>query len=529
MKNRNAIQPGNNIKDCRIEKILGQGGFGITYLVRDEKLDRYLAVKEYFPSEFVVRDSDYSVHPQSEDEEELYKWGLERFLDEGKTLAKFKHPNIVRVVDYLEENNTAYILMEYEQGADLQSILKKQKTLEPQEILDIFLPLLDGLKLVHDEGFIHRDIKPANIFIRDDDSPVLIDFGSARQGIASKTKTLTTLVSPGYAPFEQYSSDAGDKQGPWTDIYSLGASMYKCLFGRAPLDAVTRAEGRVSGRGDPIMKAVTAGEGHYPYYLLEAIDSALEFLSIERPQSANALTDMLITKQVEGDNTGDDKTIDIYETVSKEQLVADGKSADDTYNIYVKIPITKLLVLGLVTLWAYPAYLISDLVIKHLKLNKYSVSKKSKYLFTSVYVFAGLLILSWIIPNFFMGYVLSQDYMLTVIMISSVIFYLNTLSFVFWATRNIKIMEKEWAKEINHINDFIIKWEKIDNHIVFFLITSLPIIFSPYFFAKVFYDDVVPQNIILLLPTTILILGGIFHLWGIRLLVNLYNQFLEGY
>jgi len=168
------------------------------------------------------------------------------------------------------------------------------------------------------------------------------------------------------------------------------------------------------------------------------------------------------------------------------------------------------------------------LLIKHLQLNEYSVSNKIKYLFTSVYVFVGLLILSWIIPNVFMGYVFSQDYMLIVILISSIIFYLNTLAFVLWTTRNIKKMEKNRAKKINNINKFIIKWEKIDNHIVLFLIASLPITFSPYYFANIFYNGALQLNIIIV-PIIILILGGIFHLWGIRLLVNLYNQFLEGH
>ena len=124
-KYRNAIPIGEKIGAYRIENILGQGGFGITYLARDEKLDRYLAIKEYFPSEFSKREENGTVYPQSEGEEEIYEWGLERFLNEGKTLAKFKHPNIVRVIDYLEENNTAYIIMEYEHGNDLQNILKE--------------------------------------------------------------------------------------------------------------------------------------------------------------------------------------------------------------------------------------------------------------------------------------------------------------------------------------------------------------------------------------------------------------------
>jgi serine/threonine protein kinase len=287
-KYRNALPLGGTIGSYRIERILGQGGFGITYLAYDEKLDRQSAIKEYFPTEFSRREADGNVYPQSEEKESVFAWGMGRFLNEGKTLAKFKHPNIVRVIDYLEDNHTAYIIMEYEHGNDLQTILKEKKTLSAGGVLEIFRPLLDGLALVHQAGFIHQDIKPANIFIRMDGSPVLIDFGSARQGLASKTRTLTTLVSPGYAPFELYNAEGPGQQGPWTDIYALGASMYKSLFGRAPPDAVSRAEERVAGHPDPYMSALTVGGDEYPTTLLQAIDRALALLPDERPQTIKA-------------------------------------------------------------------------------------------------------------------------------------------------------------------------------------------------------------------------------------------------
>ena len=166
----------------RSSKILGQGGFGITYLAYDSNLDEDVAIKEYLPIELAVREGDYSVHPVSEDHGNNFQWGLERFISEARTLTRFKHPNIVRVRNVFEDNNTAYMVMEYEEGESLQELLSRRKTMEEAEILNILLPILGGLQLIHEKKFIHRDIKPANIFIRKDGSPVLLDFGSARPG-----------------------------------------------------------------------------------------------------------------------------------------------------------------------------------------------------------------------------------------------------------------------------------------------------------------------------------------------------------
>jgi Serine/threonine protein kinase len=215
---RNSLKPGHKLHWYRIEKILGQGGFGITYLAHDFNLDRQVAIKEYLPIELAVREGDFSIHPVSEDHGEKFRWGRDRFITEARTLAKFKHPNIVHVLNVFEANNTAYMVMEYEQGESLQDILSRRKTLEEAELINILIPVLGGLQKVHEAGFIHRDIKPANIFIRMDGSPVLLDFGSARQALGIATQTLTSLVSPGYAPYEQYYSKS-DQQGPWTDIY----------------------------------------------------------------------------------------------------------------------------------------------------------------------------------------------------------------------------------------------------------------------------------------------------------------------
>jgi len=267
----------------RIEKVLGQGGFGITYLAHDTKIDQAVAIKEYLPIELAVREADDSIHPVADDRVELFTWGLTRFLDEAKTLAKFRHPNIVRVLFYTEANNTGYMVMEYEHGQSLESILRRGESFDQQRLLDIVLPLADGLQVVHDAGFIHRDIKPANIYIRENGSPVLLDFGSARQSFAGQTHTLTTLVSPGYAPFEQYNMTSGN-QGPWTDIYSLGATMYRIVTGRSPCDAIARSAGLQNGP-DPLQPASQAAAAGFSADTVAAIDQALAFHEKDRPQS----------------------------------------------------------------------------------------------------------------------------------------------------------------------------------------------------------------------------------------------------
>jgi len=283
-KHRNSLQPGYELHWYHIIKILGQGGFGITYLAHDTNLEQQVAIKEYLPTDLAVRENNVSVHPVSEDHSESYQWGLERFISEARTLAKFKHPNIVRVLSVFTENNTAYMVMEYEHGEPMDALLKNRKTIEEEKLKSILMPMLDGLEEVHKTGFIHRDIKPPNIYIRTDGSPVLLDFGSARQSLGIQTKTLTTMVSPGYAPFEQYTSKS-DKQGPWTDIYGLGATMYRAVTGVGPVDAMDRSEALLHTSKDVYVPASKIAQDNYSTVFLAAIDHALLFKTNERPQS----------------------------------------------------------------------------------------------------------------------------------------------------------------------------------------------------------------------------------------------------
>ncbi|MCH9049201.1 MAG: serine/threonine protein kinase, partial [Proteobacteria bacterium] len=284
------LQAGYELHWYRVESVLGKGAFGITYLAHDVNLDRQVAIKEYLPGQFSIRNTDLTVHPTTDAHKEDFEWGLKRFISEAKILTKFEHPNLVRVFNVFEMNNTAYMVMNYEVGKSLQQILKSRKTLNESELMKIIIPLLDGLEVMHEKGFVHRDIKPGNIFIRRDGSPVLLDFGSARQTRAERGKemtaepqTVTTLVSPGYAPIEQYSSNS-NRQGPWTDIYGLGATLYKTVTGKMPLAAVDRSETIVHDNKDCYQPVSNLGEGRYTEKFLAAIDHAMAFKADERPQ-----------------------------------------------------------------------------------------------------------------------------------------------------------------------------------------------------------------------------------------------------
>ena len=281
---RNSLKPGYELHWYEIIEILGQGGFGITYLARDKNLNLKVAIKEYLPIELAVREADSSIHPVSDDKSEGFEWGLEKFIAEARTLAQFKHPNIVRVNAVFEANNTAYMVMEYEEGYSLGERLKSHGTLEESELMKVLIPILGGLEAVHAAGFIHRDIKPDNIFIRSDGSPVLLDFGSARQALGAHTRTLTSVASVGYAPFEQYAPNSA-RQGPWTDIYGLGATLYRAISGRAPLDAIDRGNAIVQTNSDVFVSASEVGAGRYSQRFLAAINAALHFKAGDRPQS----------------------------------------------------------------------------------------------------------------------------------------------------------------------------------------------------------------------------------------------------
>lgn len=224
-----------------VGEALGEGGFGITYIGRDIKLDMKVAIKEFYPNGYVNRSN--TISPQvndsvTEGRRDFFEKGRERFLKEARILAKFSgEPGVVDVRDFFEENNTAYIIMEFLDGVDLKTYLKKNGTLTPEHTIQLLMPVMNSLKKVHAQGLVHRDISPDNIMIIGD-KVKLLDFGAARTVSAAANKSLSVMLKPGYAPEEQYRSK-GD-QGPWTDIYALCATMYKCITGITPDDATQR-------------------------------------------------------------------------------------------------------------------------------------------------------------------------------------------------------------------------------------------------------------------------------------------------
>ncbi|HYX01858.1 MAG TPA: serine/threonine-protein kinase, partial [Reyranella sp.] len=276
--NVQALPLGTRLGDYRIDAMIGHGGFGITYRAFDTQLAKFVAIKEYLPVEFALRQGEGDVVPRGTRYAEDFAWGRDRFLDEARALARFRHPHIVPVLRYFEANGTAYTVMEFEDGKNLAEIFRSTgKRLPPDDVHRLAIGLLSGLGAVHAQGFLHRDIKPSNIIIRRDTVPVLIDFGAARLAIGERTHTLTGVLTPQYAPIEQYSLES--KQGAWSDIYSAAAVLYHAVIGKPPPDAAARVG------IDPYLPLADTEHDRYDRRFLGAIDRALAFAPAERPQS----------------------------------------------------------------------------------------------------------------------------------------------------------------------------------------------------------------------------------------------------
>ncbi|RZI86303.1 MAG: HAMP domain-containing protein [Rubrivivax sp.] len=275
-----ALPQGFRLHEYRIDRVLGQGGFGITYLATDVNLNSRVAIKEYLPEEIAFRTSGKTVSAHSTRHRERYQNGLDSFLIEGRTLATFRHPNIVRVARFFEAHQTAYMVLEYERGSPLKTWWPQHAKLGEKALSLLLQPLLDGLSVVHAAGFLHRDIKPDNIQVRRaDGSLVLLDFGSARQAVGTSGQA-DIAVTPGYAPIEQYEDG---HQGAWTDIYAFGATLYWLVTGKKPPDALDRQLLAAQGQ-DPLVPATQAGQGRYSPQFLGAIDWALQLDPTQRPQ-----------------------------------------------------------------------------------------------------------------------------------------------------------------------------------------------------------------------------------------------------
>ncbi len=320
----NALKTGQKLHWYEIRDILGQGGFGITYLAQDLNLGHEVAIKEYLPVDLAIRTKSGTVSPVSDEHHERYYWGLGRFLDEARTLGQFKHPNIVQVRNVFEANNTAYMVMEYELGETFQDILNRRKTISEQDLKTIIFPIVDGMKVVHAAGFIHRDIKPANIFLRVDGDPVLLDFGSARASLEQGDQSLTSIFSRGYAPIEQYNTSE-ETQGAWTDIYATGATMYRAVSGIPPIDAVDRSAAIAQIESDTFVSITEIAGDDYSEDFLKAIDYALQFRQQDRPQTMSEWTATFDRR----DNTNRNKFNEDSSYIDKQIKAAESGDANE--------------------------------------------------------------------------------------------------------------------------------------------------------------------------------------------------------
>ncbi len=288
-RNLVALPIGYTLHEFTIETVLGTGGFGITYLARDNNLQCQVAIKEYLPNDLAVRTGGQTVCARTESDTHGYRVGLDGFLTESRVLASFRHPNIVRVTRFFEANNTAYMVMDYERGEPLRDWIKQHGPIGEAQLLSMFLPLLEGLDVVHKARVLHRDIKPANIYVREEDgSLVLLDFGAARYASGSDSRSLTSIVTPGYAPFEQYHTRGA--QGPWSDLYAMGGVLYWLVTGEKPLEAPSRV------RSDTMPPAASLSKGRYSARVLRAIDWALSPDEADRPKSVSQFKDVLTGK-----------------------------------------------------------------------------------------------------------------------------------------------------------------------------------------------------------------------------------------
>ncbi len=284
MPSQQVIQPlpsGFQLEAYRIDHQLSQGGFSIVYLAHD-KDGTPVAIKEYLPNALAQRGAGTAVPTVREEDLAAFRYGMKCFFEEGRALALLDHPNLVRVVNFFRANETVYLVMQYERGRTLQAHIQRHKgSMTESFIRNVFSRLLNGLREVHSRKLLHLDIKPSNIYLRNDGTPVLLDFGAARQTLYYDASMLKPMYTPGYAAPEQFTTRDG--LGPWTDIYAIGASMYTCLSGSAPQSADLRMN------QDKLLPAARRWVDQYSRELLETIDWCMQIKQADRPDSVFVL------------------------------------------------------------------------------------------------------------------------------------------------------------------------------------------------------------------------------------------------
>ena len=281
-----ALPSGHQLEEYTIDRQLSLGGFSIVYLATDPQ-GKQVAIKEYLPNSLALRKEGEISPVITQEHLGAFRYGMKCVFEEGRALARMAHPNVIRVLNFFRANDTVYMVMEYEHGRTLQEFIQKHKGhISERFIRGVFTRMLNGLREVHTNKLLHLDLKPANIYLRSDNTPVLIDFGAARQTLIQDQPMLKPMYTPGFASPEHY----GDRKdlGPWSDIYSVGASMYACLAGSAPPPANDRL------KKDTLQPAMLRWDGQYSDRLLEIIDWCLNLNHMYRPQSVFTLQKALV-------------------------------------------------------------------------------------------------------------------------------------------------------------------------------------------------------------------------------------------
>lgn len=293
MGHQSHLPIGYMLQEYKIESVLGQGGFGITYLATDINLDKEIVIKEFFPKEFSSRMSNiHTVLSNEGEKSKTYKYLLKKFLSEAKILASLTHPNIVKVTRFFEANNTAYFIMDYIKGESLKSYISENGTLSQEDIKKIIIPVLEGLKTIHNKSFLHRDIAPDNIYLTQYGVPMLIDFGSAKNIIGNESKSLATIVKAGYSAPEQYILSSIHTES--TDIYATGAVIVTMITGKAPPEATKRQLELYSDMPDPLETILAKYKSKYNKSFLEAISKAMSIKNKDRFQNVEEFQEALI-------------------------------------------------------------------------------------------------------------------------------------------------------------------------------------------------------------------------------------------
>ncbi len=285
----NALPVGYRFNEFEIKEVIGGGGFGIVYRAWDHQLERTIAIKEFMPSSLAIRSENLNLVLRSERFGKTFHAGLNSFIQEARLLARFNHPNMLHVLRFWVQNDTAYMCTQFYSGTTLSATAIKNPELINEEFIlhDLLPPMIGAIKSIHNEGYLHRDISLDNIQIQSNLRPVLLDFGSARKAIGNMSDETETMLKPGFAPIEQYSEGDENEQGAWTDIYALGAVLHTLIVGTPPPVSVVRS---IEDSYVPLAQRQPEG---YSLPLLQAIDKMLALYPADRPQDMDALTELL--------------------------------------------------------------------------------------------------------------------------------------------------------------------------------------------------------------------------------------------